>query len=71
MNTAKGGDLLNRTVENYRANTRESYENGQVSDGSDEEKTPKVDKMDLDDPGSTGRSIRGTVSRPMSDSAAY
>ena len=62
--TAKGGDLLKRTVENFRPPTsRESL--GQDSDGSgDESRTPKEEKGDLDDPGSgAGRTTRGWMTR--------
>jgi chromatin structure-remodeling complex subunit RSC9 len=63
--TAKGGDLLNRTVENYaRQTSREAMKlaNGQDSDDSEnEESTPKEDKMDVDEPtSSSGRLTRGT-----------
>lgn len=61
--TAKGGDLLNRTVENFRPPlVRMSLSNGQDSEGSEgeESKTPKEEKMDVDDPGSGGaRASRG------------
>lgn len=62
--TAKGGDLLHRTVENFRPPTagRPSLSNGQDSDGSgaEESKTPKEDKMEVDEPGSGGaRTSRG------------
>jgi hypothetical protein len=68
--SAKGGDLLNRTVENYfRPVSREaeSLANGQDKDSDDSDqdthKTPKEDKMDIDEPGSTGgRITRGEAS---------
>jgi hypothetical protein len=68
--SAKGGDLLNRTVENYfRPVSREaeSLANGQDKDSDDSDqdthKTPKEDKMDIDEPGSTGgRITRGETS---------
>ncbi|KAL8932389.1 MAG: hypothetical protein Q9211_006343, partial [Gyalolechia sp. 1 TL-2023] len=55
--TAKGGDLLSRTVENYRQRMVEDTE----ASGEEEVRTPDGgDKMDLDEPGSgTGRSTRG------------
>jgi hypothetical protein len=68
--TAKGGDLLNRTLENYhrRAHPREVdiLANGAESETDDNEHTtPKADRMDLDDaPGSSGRVTRGTQSPP-------
>lgn len=63
--SAKGGDLLNRTLENYapRASREaENLANGDRSDSEDEHNTPKDgDKMDIDEPGSTG----GRVTRGM------
>ena len=57
--TAKGGDLLKRTVENFRPPSG-NYGNAQDSDASaDESKTPKEEKMDVDEPGSGGRTTRG------------
>ncbi|UPX15420.1 Chromatin structure-remodeling complex protein rsc9 [Ascochyta rabiei] len=67
--TAKGGDLLNRTVENFYRGSRETerLRNGD-SDDSDEDgdvkKTPKDDKMDVDEPGSTGRATRSLRHAP-------
>ncbi|CAO1597040.1 Chromatin structure-remodeling complex protein rsc9 [Xanthoria calcicola] len=60
--TARGGDLLNRTVENY---SQPSIEDAEPS-GDDEVTTPNGgDKMDLDDPGSgPGRSSRGLRQAP-------
>ncbi|KAL9604678.1 MAG: hypothetical protein Q9219_000398 [cf. Caloplaca sp. 3 TL-2023] len=61
--SAKGGDLLSRTVGNFRQATVEDAE----ASGDDELKTPDGggDKMDLDEPGSgTGRSIRGLRQAP-------
>ncbi|KAF2267519.1 hypothetical protein CC78DRAFT_613955 [Lojkania enalia] len=69
--SAKGGDLLNRTVENYfRPASREAQRlrGEDDSEESDEEgdikKTPKEDKMDLDEPGSTGRVTRALRHAP-------
>ena len=57
--TAKGGDLLKRTVENFRPPSG-NHGNAQDSDGSaDESRTPKEEKMDVDEPGSGGRTTRG------------
>lgn len=63
--SAKGGDLLTRTVENYlRPTSRETdrLRNGEDdSDESDEDgekKTPREDKMDVDDPATLSRSTR-------------
>lgn len=57
--TAKGGDILTRTMENFKLPGRPS-----LSDSEGEEaKTPKDEKMDLDDPGSgSGRTTRGILS---------
>lgn len=61
--SAKGGDLLSRTVENYfRPVSREAEKlgNGEDRDTDDsdqEHKTPREDKMDVDEPGSTGGRI--------------
>ncbi|KAF2749790.1 hypothetical protein M011DRAFT_465459 [Sporormia fimetaria CBS 119925] len=71
--SAKGGDLLNRTLENYhRPNSREAerLKNGEEdSEESDEDgepkRTPKEDRMDIDDaPGSTGRVTRALRHAP-------
>jgi chromatin structure-remodeling complex subunit RSC9 len=64
--SAKGGDLLNRTLENYTVRAireTDNLGNGSQGDGSeDEHKTPNAsEKMDLDEPGSTG----GRVTRGM------
>ena len=65
--TAKGGDLLSRTVETFKGSTsRDSY-GAQDSDGSsgEEIRTPKDERMDIDDPGSgAGRSTRGLRQAP-------
>ncbi|KAL9626707.1 MAG: hypothetical protein Q9204_007100 [Flavoplaca sp. TL-2023a] len=60
--TARGGDLLTRTVENY---SLPSIEDAEPS-GEDEVTTPNGgDRMDLDDPGSgPGRSTRGLRQAP-------
>ena len=58
--SAKGGDLLTRTVENYfRPVSRETErlrgdEDSEDSEGDGESKTPR-DNMDMDDPGSSRR----------------
>ncbi|KKY21018.1 putative rsc complex subunit rsc9 [Diplodia seriata] len=70
--SAKGGDLLRRTRENFSASNNrelESLTNGQDKDSDESEdepqKTPKEDKMDLDGPpGSTGRVTRGSYPQP-------
>ena len=58
--TAKGGDLRNRTLENYSRPVKHEMEmNGQGGDQSDEEKTPKQEeKTETEEPGSTGRATR-------------
>ncbi|KAF1911286.1 hypothetical protein BDU57DRAFT_524322 [Ampelomyces quisqualis] len=70
--SAKGGDLLNRTVDNFfPSGSRESgrLRNGEDdSDDSDDHgavtKTPKDDKMDVDEPGSVARSTRSLRHAP-------
>ena len=59
--TAKGGDILSRTVENFRPPQRSSLVNGDSESGGEESKTPKDEKMDIDEPGSVGRSTRGEL----------
>lgn len=62
--TAKGGDILSRTVENFRPPQRSSLVNGDSDSGGEESKTPKDEKMDIDEPGSVGRSTRGLRQAP-------
>ena len=67
--TAKGGNVMTRTLENFvkaTARERESLQDGEGSDASPEHKTPQGDKTDTpDDPGSaTGRSTRGLRQQP-------
>lgn len=62
--SAKGGDLLHRTLENFhRSNGRdEPTANGVDHDGSEDDGqgTPRGDRMDIDEPGSGGaRAARG------------
>ena len=59
--TAKGGDILNRTVENFQPPQKGLNMSNGASDSEDEEvRTPKEEKMDMDDPGSgAGRTTRG------------
>ena len=59
--TAKGGDILGRTVENFKPPQRSSLVNGDSESGGDESKTPKDEKMDIDEPGSVGRGSRGKL----------
>jgi chromatin structure-remodeling complex subunit RSC9 len=64
--SAKGGDLLNRTVDNFfppSSREAERLRNGEEDsedddEGGDAKKTPKDDKMEVDEPGSIGRSTR-------------
>jgi len=73
--SARGGDLLSRTVENYSGTGNreaESMTNGKEDDneGSEPEvqKTPKEDRMDIDEPGSTGgRVTRGASAQILHD----
>jgi chromatin structure-remodeling complex subunit RSC9 len=65
--TAKGGNVMSRTLENFTprvSREQENLQNGDASDSSPEQKTPREEKMD-DDPGSaTGRSTRGLRHQP-------
>jgi chromatin structure-remodeling complex subunit RSC9 len=66
--SAKGGDLLTRTVDNFfppPSREAERLRNGEGEEDSEEEdsdgdvkRTPKDDKMEVDEPGSLGRSTR-------------
>ena len=67
--TAKGANVMTRTLENYaRPVPREEQRlnEGETSDASPEQKTPKVEAVEAaDDPGSaTGRSTRGLRQAP-------
>ncbi|KAL1306097.1 hypothetical protein AAFC00_004215 [Neodothiora populina] len=67
--TAKGGNVMGRTLESYqRPHTREeeNLANGDSSDDENGEGTPKQEKVEVDDlPGSaTGRSSRGLRQAP-------
>ena len=67
--TAKGGDLLNRTLENFYRGSREAERlRAGDSDDSDEDgdvkRTPNADRMDVDEPGSTGRATRSLRHAP-------
>ena len=66
--SAKGGDLLTRTIENFKPpQNRENAANGYDSEGSgdEEHKTPKEEKSEVDDPGSGGRVTRGRINIPL------
>ncbi|KAF1832103.1 RSC complex subunit Rsc9 [Decorospora gaudefroyi] len=66
--SAKGGDLLNRTVDNFFPPSSRETERLRGDEESEEdddvEKTPKDDKMDVDEPGSLGRSTRSLRHAP-------
>ncbi|CAO2655825.1 Nn.00g046280.m01.CDS01 [Neocucurbitaria sp. VM-36] len=74
--SAKGGDLLNRTVDNFfppgsreAERLRNGEEDSEEEDdddggGGDVKKTPKDDRMDVDEPGSVGRSTRSLRHAP-------
>jgi len=59
--TAKGGDTLGRTLENFQPPpARTGLANGTSDSEGEEVKTPKEEKMDIDEPGSGGgRVTRG------------
>lgn len=57
--TAKGGDILSRTMENFKAPQKGVLAGGGSDSEGEEVGTPKSDRMDIDDPGSGGRSTRG------------
>ncbi|KAI9663570.1 MAG: Chromatin structure-remodeling complex protein rsc9 [Trizodia sp. TS-e1964] len=67
--TARGGDLLTRTLENYKIpGTREqgNLATGEDSDGSADERTrtPKQDRTEIEEPVSSGRVTRGLRQAP-------
>lgn len=67
--TAKGGNVMTRTLENYerpKPREQDNLANGETSDASPEQKTPKEEKSDpVEDPGSaTGRTTRGLRQQP-------
>ena len=59
--TAKGGDILNRTVDNFQIPQKGSnFVNGASDSENEGDRTPREDRMDVDDPGSGGgRTARG------------
>ncbi|KAL6707764.1 Chromatin structure-remodeling complex protein rsc9 [Coniothyrium glycines] len=65
--SAKGGDLLSRTLANFHASNRET-ERLRAGDGDGEgdgdDETPKEDKMDVEEPGSVGRTTRSLRHAP-------
>ncbi|KAF2429354.1 hypothetical protein EJ08DRAFT_635644 [Tothia fuscella] len=66
--SAKGGDLLHRTLENYLVRSRSEIDGlGNGEESEEEQNTPKdnTEKMDVDEPGSTGgRVTRGLRHAP-------
>lgn len=65
--TAKGGAIMERTVENFLASSGKEDKRAKGDSDSDDgdDTTPKHDKMDTDDPGSApGRSTRGLRQAP-------
>lgn len=66
--TAKGANVMGRTLENYQprgSRDEEALANGHSSDAEEQDKTPKAEKMDIDEPESaTGRSTRGLRHAP-------
>ena len=66
--SAKGGDLLTRTIDNFKPpQNRESLADESDGSGDEERRTPKEEKMDIDDPGSGGgRVTRGATSTCIS-----
>ncbi|KAI9844638.1 MAG: Chromatin structure-remodeling complex protein rsc9 [Sclerophora amabilis] len=67
--SARGSDILHRTVENFKPHgirEQSNLVNGDGSDGSEDEQqnTPKDEKVDTDDPGSGGRVTRGLRQAP-------
>ena len=61
--TAKGGDTLGRTLENFQPpQPRTDLANGASESEDEGTRTPKEEKMDIDDPGSGGgRVTRGSL----------
>ncbi|SMR51088.1 unnamed protein product [Zymoseptoria tritici ST99CH_1E4] len=67
--TAKGANVMTRTLENFvkpLGREQEPVQNGDGSDASPEQKTPKEEKIEVgDEPGSAaGRSTRGLRQQP-------
>lgn len=65
--TAKGANVMTRTLENFvKPATRDQEVNGDASDTSPEQKTPKEEKVEAtDEPGSgAGRTTRGLRQQP-------
>lgn len=66
--TAKGANVMGRTLENFQSRgsrDEENLANGHSSDAEEQDKTPKAEKMEVDEPESaTGRSTRGLRQAP-------
>lgn len=65
--TAKGANVMTRTLDNFTrrvSREQENLQNGDASDSSPEQQTPKEDKMDEDPGSATGRSTRGLRHQP-------
>ncbi|GAB7349327.1 hypothetical protein MBLNU459_g8464t1 [Dothideomycetes sp. NU459] len=66
--TAKGANVMGRTLDNYQprgTRDEENLANGHSSDAEEQDKTPKAERMDVDEPESaTGRSTRGLRHAP-------
>jgi chromatin structure-remodeling complex subunit RSC9 len=60
--TAKGGDLLSRTTQNFRPPQKyDQLPNGHDTEGSDDDsrRTPRTERVDGDEPHSGERRVRG------------
>ena len=65
--TAKGGNVMSRTLENFSRpvnREQENLQNGDASDTSPEQKTPKAEAAEEDPGSATGRSTRGLRQQP-------
>lgn len=62
--TAKGGDLLSRNLQNFRANLKyDQLANGHESENTDDDtrRTPKLDRAEGEEPPSGERRSRGRL----------
>lgn len=63
--SAKGGNVMTRTLENYAVPVKDDAKDRRESAGSPEQTTPGESKTALDDPGSaSGRTTRGLRQQP-------
>ena len=70
--TAKGGDTLGRTIENFQPPEAQSEMiNGAGDSEGEGSRTPKEAKMDIDEPSSGGRVTRGELVKKWLDVIAY